>query len=214
MQLLAAFQTDCTTVVDLESRRLIVQWGSLLVSAPSVYPAKKLKHSQRLEFSECRFGRGRFVREGFGPDDIRALKHGLSNNTTLQALLILDDNDIGDAGIRRLADYLVGSTTMDTLVVTNNNITANGLPDITRMLESRPQLETLDFSNNHQGIIMEHFVSTLHQHASVQTLGPDMDRENCHVCQPPAIEPGQLAGDNSVATATTTAWKQQHHDDA
>ena len=81
---------------------------------------------------------------GLGVEEgLRALQLALQTNRTLQELSLWSC-DIDDEGIRILVDALVGNTTMDKLCVHLNRITSNGLPDITRLLEST-RLQTINF---------------------------------------------------------------------
>jgi hypothetical protein len=51
---------------------------------------------------------------------------------------------VGDDGIRRIADALVGTTIMELLNIGNTNITSVGFHDITRMIKST-QLKAISF---------------------------------------------------------------------
>ena len=77
---------------------------------------------QRLECSE----------RGFRSEAIHAFQLALRSNRTLKQLHV----PLGDDGIRRIADALVGNTTIDALNITQNNITSAVLDNVTRMIES------------------------------------------------------------------------------
>jgi Leucine Rich repeat len=63
----------------------------------------------------------------------RAFQPGLQTNRTLKERH-LTACELGDDGIRLIADALVGNATMDTLDISWNSITSAGLADITRIL--------------------------------------------------------------------------------
>jgi hypothetical protein len=110
----------------------------------------------------------------FGVDSVHAMQPALRTNQTLVELC-LSNYGLEDVGIRLIADALVGNTIMEVLNISWNNISANGLPDITRMLKSMPRLDTMYLQGNPFVFVDEdatqHFVTTLHQtKSSVQEL--------------------------------------------
>jgi hypothetical protein len=91
--------------------------------------------------------------------------------------LILFACELGDEGIRVLANGLVGDVSIEILDINSNDITALGLADITRLLEST-QLQTISLAENIDIFddvhATQHFVSTLqHKKSCLQEL-PDI----------------------------------------
>jgi hypothetical protein len=70
----------------------------------------------------------------------------------IQRLEFTDCNLGRNGGVRLIADALVGNTTMDTLCVTNNNITDVGLADGITCIVNTTQLKTLNFTKGNYDI--------------------------------------------------------------
>jgi hypothetical protein len=87
---------------------------------------------QRLDCSDC----------ALRVEGIRALQPALRTNRTLRELN-MSACRLGDGGIHILADALVGNSTMYVLNIRHNDISSNGIADITRLLVSM-QLKTID----------------------------------------------------------------------
>jgi Leucine Rich repeat len=100
------------------------------------------------------------------------MQPGLQSNRTLRELNLFGCA-IGDEGIRLIADALVGNTTMDALGIGMNDITFDGLDDITRLLES-PRLKKLDMQSNYTAIRNEastqRFATVLTRHEFLMKL--------------------------------------------
>lgn len=69
-----------------------------------------------------------------GPQGLSILSSGLQANETLKSL-VLDDCELGDHGASLIANAIHGSSNVEKLHLTNNGITSNGLPHVTRLLE-------------------------------------------------------------------------------
>jgi Leucine Rich repeat len=129
-QLLAAFHSN-RTVTDLTIRHVRNLQGAALCACLSGL----LQNMPQLHWLECGLG---YV-DLYGEKRIRAGQRdtGLDVNRTLK-VLDLGRCDLRDDGIRIIADALVvgKNTTMDVLCVHYNGISSNGLPHITRILQS------------------------------------------------------------------------------
>jgi Leucine Rich repeat len=133
-QLLAAFQTN-RSVLDLAIIRIRSLHGAALGNSLS----SLLQNMPQLRRLDCHCSRLRV-------EGIQALQPGLRSNRTLKEL-DLSACELGDEGIRLVADALVGNTIMEALDITFNSITAVGLDDITRLLESS-RLKKLNLKSN------------------------------------------------------------------
>jgi Leucine Rich repeat len=142
-------------IVNLQGRALGASLGGLLQNIPQL---------QRLFCADC----------ALRVEGVCAFQPALQMNRTLKELSLMECS-IGNTGVLRLADTLVGNTVMEVLDISSSYLTADGLDDVTRMIEST-QLKTIDFAWNNRGIFndpdaIQRFVSTLHQKkSSVQEL--------------------------------------------
>jgi hypothetical protein len=121
-QLIAAFETN-RTVTDLSILGIRDLYGSALGSSLSGL----MRNMPQLQRLECRL---------LSVEEVRAFQPGLQANQKLKELSFHCCYNMGDEGIRLIADALVGNTTMDTLDICENRITPVGLDDITRLIES------------------------------------------------------------------------------
>jgi Ran GTPase-activating protein (RanGAP) involved in mRNA processing and transport len=113
--LLEAFHTN-RTITDLTIRRIINLEGAALGYSLS----SLMQNMPQLQRLDC---------------GVLAFQPTLQTNRTLRELSLWGCQ-IGDHGIRILADGLVGNTTIEILNLGANRITSVGLDDITRLLES------------------------------------------------------------------------------
>jgi hypothetical protein len=131
-QLLEAFHTNRTvtdfTIAGIKNLEGIAVGTSLCGLLQNMPQLHRLRYSSSLTV-----------------EGVRALQPGLRNNHTLKQLGLRCA--IGDAGIRLVADALVGNTTMLELDISSNRITCIGLDDITRLVEST-RLQTINFEYN------------------------------------------------------------------
>jgi Leucine Rich repeat/Leucine Rich Repeat len=79
-------------------------------------------------------------------DTIRAFQPALRENRYLQELR-LSQCRMYDEGLHLIADALVGNTTLEILNIRQNEITSNGIADITRLVEDS-RLKELNLSRN------------------------------------------------------------------
>jgi Leucine Rich repeat len=169
-QLLAAFHTN-RTVTDLRfHRNHNIEGGAALGNALSAL----LQNTSQLQRLNCERSNHWFHSEG-----VRALQPGLRVNRTLKELDLYLCN-LRDTGVHLLADALVdGNTAIQVLDICGNDITANGLVPITRMIESMAQLETLSFFYNHMVNCsqddMRHFAAVLGNNSTIKKLRVSWD---------------------------------------
>jgi Leucine Rich repeat len=136
-QLLAAFQTNAT-VTDLTIRRIEnLEEATLGNSLSGLMRANVI--ALQLHRLDCTCSSLRAA-------GVRAFQPSLQTNRTMREL-VLYGCQLGNGGIRSIADALVGNTTMDVLNIGGNTITFIGLPDVTRILEST-RLKTIKLDNN------------------------------------------------------------------
>jgi Leucine Rich repeat len=111
-------------------------------------------------------------------EGVRAFQPALQVNRTLRELG-LRMCSIRDDSVGLLADSLDGNTTIEILNIGHNQISSDGLDDITRLLEST-QLRKVDLQLNHGLFIVEaasrRFARVLSRHEFLKDL-------NLHYCQ-------------------------------
>ena len=74
-------------------------------------------------------------------DDIASV---FTNNSNLSKLSVADNyRYLGTAGISKIADALSSTTGLDTLDITNNNISSGAAESISKMITNNPQLKSL-----------------------------------------------------------------------
>jgi Leucine Rich repeat len=171
-QILAAFHTN-RTVTDLTLKGIDNLWGAALGNSFSGI-LQNMPQLQRLDcFADLQV------------EGVRAMLPALRTNRTLKQLRLYGCG-LQDEGIRLIADALVGNSIIQALDVSENGITANGLDDITRMIESMPRLHTIylydirDVFDDEDAT--QRFVTTLqHIKSSVQELRGliDQDESSC-----------------------------------
>jgi Leucine Rich repeat len=89
---------------------------------------------------------------------------------------------LGDGGVRIIADALVGNTTMEALYIWSNGITSAGLADVERLLDST-QLKSIALWGRGRDVVQDedatqHFVTTLQQKKSILQELPRIDSRN------------------------------------
>jgi hypothetical protein len=132
---LEAFHTN-RTITDLEIRSGVAHLeGTALGNSLADLMQKKAPQFKRLDL---------YLTE-LNVATIRASVHFNQHCERIETLksLHLQRCGLGDEGIRLIVNALVGNTIMESLILTENSITAAGLPDITRMIESMPRLYTI-----------------------------------------------------------------------
>jgi Leucine Rich repeat len=132
---LEAFHTN-RTITDLEIRSGVAHLeGTALGNSLADLMQKKAPQFKRLDL---------YLTE-LNVATIRASVHFNQHCERIETLksLHLQRCGLGDEGIRLIVNALVGNTIMESLILTENSITAAGLPDITRIIESMPRLYTI-----------------------------------------------------------------------
>jgi Leucine Rich repeat len=159
-QLLAAFETN-RTVTDLTIHQIGNLQGVMLGDCLSSL-LQNMPQLQRLACTLC----------SLGVDGVHAFQPSLQANRTLRKLNFSHCR-IRDEGIRLIADALAGNMTFEILDIGYNEISSNGLDDITRILEST-RLKKIDLAFNHRVFDDEHttlhFAAMLHKNTTVQVL--------------------------------------------
>jgi hypothetical protein len=133
-QLIAAFETN-RTVTDLTIRRIRNLQDVALGDCVSGL-LQNMPQLQRLDCSHCILHL----------EGVRALQPGLRSSRSLKELFLYSF-DIGDEGIRLVADALVGNTTIEILDINGSLLTGDGLDAIARILEST-QLQKIGLVGN------------------------------------------------------------------
>jgi Leucine Rich repeat len=166
VQLLAAFQTN-RTVTDLGICRVHNLEDALLGASLSGL-AQNMTQLQRLDCRCCRL-RSVGIRAFLLPIESPGVRFAI----TLKELC-LSSCELGDEGIRLIADALVGNTTIEILSIQSNGITSVSLAEISRICESTTRLQTIDFGYNHRVFDNEnatqHFARFISRSGILKTL--------------------------------------------
>jgi Leucine Rich repeat len=100
-----------------------------------------LQNNNSLEKLNCH-------RLSLGIQGARSLQPGLGANQTLKHLC-LDGCRLGDEGVAAIVEGLEGNTTMTSLNLAFNDITSNGLPHVTKLLQqNESSLDVIDLDLN------------------------------------------------------------------
>jgi Leucine Rich repeat len=107
---------------------------------------------------------------------LRALQPGLRSNRNLKELR-LSHCDLQDEGLGLIVDALVENTTMNTLHIDNNGLTAGSLGHITRLVEFK-QLKNVHAQDNDVDVdnveAMANFFRVLHQRTSLEVFQSEL----------------------------------------
>jgi Ran GTPase-activating protein (RanGAP) involved in mRNA processing and transport len=169
LQVLAAIHTN-GTVIDLTISGIqhLEGRGAALGACLSGV-LQNMPQLHRLDCPNCHLG----------AEGVRALQSNLQANRTLRELSLVNTR-LGDEGVSLLADALVRNTTVQEINICNNGITANGLDDITRLLQST-QLKKMELCHNVSAFdseaITRRFARALSRHAFLT----DLDLSHCRI---------------------------------
>jgi Leucine Rich repeat len=168
-QLLTAFYTN-RTITDLSIQRSAIGLQGVALGSSISGILQNMPQLQRLGFTEA----------DLHVDGVRAFQPALRSNRSLKEFRLRGCH-LKDDGFRLIADALVGNMTMEVVDVSWNRITAAGLDDIIRLLEST-RLRIFAFAYCNYKIFADenatqHFVTTLQQKTSTVQELPEFDEE-------------------------------------